>query len=81
MEENTLAGNTNGLYITAGVRSTVVRDNVIMGNPGIQSGNNQPAARHADIVNLAPAGAVTFERNVCITAVNAQCAATTPRPR
>lgn len=26
-----------------------------------------------DIVNLAPAGQTTFERNTCLTAVNAPC--------
>jgi parallel beta-helix repeat protein len=73
IEENNVSGNTNGLFITAGARNTVVRDNVIVGNPGIQSGNTRPELRHVDILNNAPAGETTFERNVCVTGVNAPC--------
>lgn len=73
IEENTIAGNTNGLYITAGARNTQVKNNVIVGNPAIQIGNAQPDARALDIVNLAPDGETKFERNVCLTAVNAPC--------
>jgi hypothetical protein len=51
----------------------VVRQNVAVGNPGIQVANTRPEAQAADIVNLAPAGQTTFERNTCLTAVNAPC--------
>ncbi len=78
IDENTIAGNTNGLYITAGARNTRVRDNVIVGNPAIQVGNTQPAARALDIVNLAPPGETKFERNVCVTGVNAPCPVVVP---
>ena len=73
IDENTISGNTNGLYITAGAVNTVVRNNVIVGNPAIQVGNAQPEARALDIVNLAAPGETKFERNVCLTAVNAPC--------
>jgi parallel beta-helix repeat protein len=73
IEENTISGNTNGLYITAGARNTLVRNNVIVGNPAIQVGSAQPDARALDIVNLAAPGETKFERNVCLTAVNAPC--------
>jgi parallel beta-helix repeat protein len=73
IDENTVSGNTNGLYITAGAVNTVVRNNVIVGNPAIQVGNAQPEARALDIVNLAAPGETKFERNLCLTAVNAPC--------
>jgi parallel beta-helix repeat protein len=73
IDQNTIAGNTNGLYITAGARNTQVRNNVIVGNPAIQVGSAQPDARALDIVNLAAPGETKFERNVCLTAVNAPC--------
>lgn len=50
-----------------------MRQNIALGNPGIQVANTTPAAQAADIVNLAPAGQTTFERNTCLTAVNAPC--------
>jgi parallel beta-helix repeat protein len=78
VDENNIAGNTNGLFITAGARNTRVRDNVIVGNPAIQVGNTQPDARAVDIVNLAPPGETKFERNVCLTAVNAPCPVVVP---
>lgn len=76
IDENTVSGNTNGIYIGAGVTNNLVRDNIVVGNPAIQSGNTLPNVRAVDILNLAPAGQTTFERNVCITSVNAPCPAT-----
>jgi parallel beta-helix repeat protein len=73
IEENSVTGNTNGIYLSAASRDTVVRQNTIVGNPAIQVGNSLPASRAVDILNLAPAGANTFDRNVCVTAVNAPC--------
>ena len=80
IEQNSVSGNTNGIYIAAGAVDNVIRENVVVGNPGIQSANTQPAAQAFDILNLAPAGQTRFERNVCITAQNAPCPAATPRP-
>lgn len=68
-----MTGNTNGILIGAGARNTLVRQNIAVGNPGIQVANLKPEARAADIVNLAPEGQTTFERNSCLTAVNAPC--------
>jgi len=79
IDENTIAGNTNGLYITAGARNTHVRNNVIVGNPAIQTGSAQPDARALDVVNLAAPGETKFERNVCLTALNAPCSAVVRR--
>ena len=82
IEENTMSGNTNGIYIAAAVGAdNLVRENLAIGNPGIQTGVTRPAAQAVDILNLAPAGRVTFERNACITSVNAQCAPPGRRPQ
>jgi hypothetical protein len=68
-------GNTNGIYLAAPTRRTVVRQNTILGNAPIQVGNTFPQTRAADIVNLAAQGEATFEGNLCGTAVNAPCPA------
>lgn len=73
IDENTVSGNTNGISLAAGTRETVVRQNTVVGNPAIQVDNSLPSSRAVDILNLAPAGANTFERNVCVTSVNAPC--------
>jgi parallel beta-helix repeat protein len=73
IEENIVTGNTNGIFIAAAAGENVVRENVVVGNPAIQSAATRPTVQAADILNLAPAGRITFERNVCVTAVNAQC--------
>ena len=81
IEENTVSGNTNGIYIAPGATNNLVRNNIVVGNPAIQSGSTRPTVQAVDILNLAPAGQTTFERNVCITSVNAPCPATSgPRP-
>jgi hypothetical protein len=62
----------------AGARGTVVRENTVVGNPPIQVANTRTDVRALDIVNLAPAGETTFERNVCLSGSNAPCPALTP---
>ncbi len=81
IEENTIPGNTNGIFIAAGVGTNVVRENIVVGNPAIQTGNTRPNVQAVDILNLAPAGRTTFERNLCITSVNAPCPANTRAPQ
>ena len=44
-----------------------------MGNPGIQVANAQPGAQAVDILNLSPAGQTIFQRNKCLTSLNAPC--------
>ncbi len=75
IELNTVTGNTNGIYLSAQSRRTVVSQNTVLGNTPIQVGNTHPQAAAFDILNLAPAGEVTFDRNLCATAVNAPCPA------
>jgi parallel beta-helix repeat protein len=74
IEVNTASGNTNGIYLAPTVRDNTIRDNIAVGNPAIQSANTRPTAQAFDILNLAPAGTTVFERNVCVTALNASCA-------
>jgi parallel beta-helix repeat protein len=73
VDRNIVTGNTQGILLTAGTRATTVRENVVVGNPPVQTSNARPDIRALDIVNLAPAGETTFERNDCLTAVNAPC--------
>ena len=81
MDGNVVTGNTQGILVMAGARSTAVRENVVLGNPPIQTSNERPDLRGLDIVNLAPTGETTFERNLCLSAVNAPCPAlSAPRP-
>ena len=64
----------------AGARATIIRQNTVVGNPPIQTATTGPNVRGVDIVNLAPTGETTFQRNVCISGVNAPCPAVT-RPQ
>ena len=74
-----MAGNTNGIYIAAGARDNLIRENVAIGNPAIQSAST-PGAQAFDILNLAPAGQTQFDRNFCVTAQNAPCPAVGTHP-
>ena len=80
IDENVVTGNTQGILIMAGARATTIRQNTVVANPPIQTGTTRPDLRQLDIVNLAPAGETTFERNVCLSAVNAPCS-TVVRPQ
>ena len=73
IEKNTSVGNTTGIRIGAAVTGNVIIGNVVVGNPPIQVSNSFPAtaALRADIRNLSPAGANTFEKNFCLTYVGA----------
>jgi len=73
IEGNNVTGNTNGILVGSATRQTTVRENVVLGNPGIQVSNTRPEVRAVDILNLSAAGATTFERNTCLTSVNAPC--------
>jgi parallel beta-helix repeat protein len=79
IDENVATGNTNGIYIAATVGANAVRDNRVIGNPVIQVGSAQPEVRALDIVNLSPTGRTTFQRNQCVTALNAPCSAVGPQ--
>ena len=67
LEENIIGGNTNGVLLQANARGNLIRRNTIVGNPPAQVSATFGAAVGADIMNLAPASANTFEDNVCFT--------------
>ena len=81
IEENSVTGNTQGIFIGPATRDTLIRANMVIGNPAIQVGISHREARTADIVNLAPEGQTTFERNVCVSGVNAPCPIVTRPPQ
>ena len=75
VEHNTITGNTNGLYMTAGVQGNIIRCNLIVGNPPIQVDVDHSSAQGVDIKNQAQTGDNTFQDNKCLTSVNAPCPA------
>ncbi len=79
LDENTVTGNTSGIFLAAGSRGTKVRANTVVGNPPIQVGNTRPDPQAVDILNLSPSGQTTFEDNVCVTSVGAPCPVTWTR--
>jgi hypothetical protein len=62
-----------GTSVNGGAGIITVRENVVVGNPAIQTGNTRPDPQSVDILNMAPTGQTTFDRNVCVTSVNAPC--------
>ncbi len=78
VEDNTIVGNTNGFYMTAGARGNVIRRNLIVGNPAMQVDLDYASAKGVDIRNLAEEGANTFQANVCLTSINAPCPGAVP---
>jgi hypothetical protein len=53
-----------------------IRGNVVVGNPPIQQSNSVPAGSGVDIWDQSPPGNNNlFDRNVCLTAINAPCPA------
>ena len=73
VEANTAIGNTNGIILFAASTNSVVRGNVVVGNPPIQLSVSPPASTGVDMRNLSAPGTSTFDRNLCLTAVNAPC--------
>ena len=67
IEENGIGGNTNGILIQLGSSGNTIRRNIIAGNPPIQVSVASGAAVGFDIMNLAPAGANSFQENLCLT--------------
>ena len=78
VEDNTIVGNANGIYLQSTAVTNIFRRNLVMGNPPIQVAVNNLSSSGFDIRNLSPAGANTFQANVCLTSINAPCPASTP---
>jgi len=75
IEDNTVVGNTNGIFLAAGVQGNVIRRNLVVGNPPVQEAVDHTSTIGVDIKNMADDGANTFRGNVCLTSVNAPCPA------
>jgi parallel beta-helix repeat protein len=78
IEDNTIIGNTNGIFLAQGVQGNIFRGNLIVGNPPVQVTIDHGPSGGADILNMASDGANAFEGNVCLTSVNAPCAFIAP---
>lgn len=79
IEDNRVTGNTNGIVLVAGVAGNIIRGNIVVANPPVQISTTFPAADGVDIRNGAAAGTNTIDDNICLTAVNAACAAVDER--
>ena len=78
IEDNTIIGNTNGIFLAQGVQGNIFRGNLIVGNPPLQEAIDHGPSGGADILNMASDGANTFEGNVCGSAINAPCSSVAP---
>ena len=68
IEKNKIGGNVNGVYIGASTQGgNVIRRNIIAGNPPVYISTIFGALVGADIQDLSPAGANSFEENYCAT--------------
>jgi hypothetical protein len=75
VEENTAVGNINGIIVGVPAIDTVIRGNVVMGNPPVQVSVGVAGSSGADIWDQSAGRTTKYDRNVCATGVNAPCAA------
>lgn len=80
IEDNEIVGNTNGVFLAAGVQGNTISGNVIIGNPPVQVAADHAAYTGYDIKNMAAAGANTINSNLCVTSLNAPCPSVPPGP-
>ena len=74
VEANTAVGNSNGIIVGPAATNSVVRQNVVVGNPPIQVANSVPTSAGVDIWDQsAPSNNNVFLGNMCVTAINAPC--------
>jgi parallel beta-helix repeat protein len=75
VEANTAVGNSNGIVVFPAATNSVVRQNVVVGNPPIQVANSVPAsAGGVDIWDQSPpSNNNVFIGNMCVTGINASC--------
>ena len=78
VEQNEVFGNSNGIYLAAGVQGNIIRGNTVVGNPPVQVAADHSLNGGADIKNMATAGSNVFEENVCVIGLNAPCPTVTP---
>jgi parallel beta-helix repeat protein len=67
IEKNTVTGNVNGIFLQPGVIETLVFNNIVSGNPPIQTPLSIESFLGFDIRNQAAEGANTFHGNSCST--------------
>jgi parallel beta-helix repeat protein len=75
IEGNEIEGNTNGIFLTAGVQGNTISANVITGNPPVQVAVDHAANTGYDIKNMAAAGANAISGNLCLTSLDTSCPA------
>jgi parallel beta-helix repeat protein len=81
IEDNTIIGNSNGIFLAASAHGNIIRGNLVAGNPPVQvsvdhpPGSPPPPGPGVDILSLAPAAANTFDGNICLSSVNGPCPA------
>lgn len=69
----------DGLRLFPGATGNLIRKNLVLGNPGVETSVDHPSATQGfDIRNLATPGANVFIGNTCDTSVNAPCPALEP---
>src|SRR5438093_1287253 len=73
VDENTAYGNTNGIIIFPPATNTRVRGNVAVGNPPLQQSTGVPGTAGVDIWDQSAPGATSFDKNICVTSINAPC--------
>ena len=78
IEANSAVGNANGIVVFPLAANNAIRQNVAVGNPPIQQSISVPTGGGVDIWDQSPRGATTFDKNLCITAVNAPCPGLAP---
>jgi hypothetical protein len=74
VEENTAIGNINGIIVGSPATDTIIRGNVVMGNPPVQISVGVPGSTGADIWDQSAGRTTKYDRNVCATGLNAPCA-------
>jgi parallel beta-helix repeat protein len=78
VEDNTIVGNANGIFVVAGTQGNTFLRNLVTGNPPVQVSLDNPSSIGYDIKNMAASDANTFEGNVCLSSVNAPCPSVGP---
>jgi parallel beta-helix repeat protein len=74
VEGNTAIGNSNGIVVFPPATNSMVRQNVVVGNPPIQVASSVPAITGVDIWDQsAPGNNNQFLGNMCLTAINVSC--------
>jgi parallel beta-helix repeat protein len=81
VEANTAIGNAYGIVVFAAATNSKVAGNVAVGNPPIQESNSIAGNTGVDIWDQSARGTTTFDKNICVTSINAPCASAGAIPR